>query len=132
MSVQNRHYESRRGSVKYMQRLAVRRATFLILLFCIAWSFAGKVKVARAGPEQVEKGPQAGTPNDVANGFPVLMTNYKYDHLSNEQRRIYLYAFFEALSFVLYGMSQEGDVRILNAWSNCVAKTKDSGLWSSF
>lgn len=65
--------------------------------------------------------------------FPWMMTAYNYDHLTPEQRKIYLNAYFETMGFILYSHLPEKDssaMKALNAWIDCVMETKDSETWS--
>ena len=61
------------------------------------------------------------------------MTSYKHGHLTPEQKKIYLYAFFETMGFILYSYLSHEDpnaMKHLNAWIDCVMETKDSATWS--
>jgi len=67
-------------------------------------------------------------------GFPWLMTQYKYDHLSDKQQDIYLNSFFESAGFILYSYLPHDNpdaVKTMNTWFDCVNETKDSkNKWS--
>lgn len=65
--------------------------------------------------------------------LPWLMTPYKHTHLNQEQKRIYLNAYFETIGFILYSYLSREDtnaMKQLNAWIDCVMETKDSEKWS--
>jgi len=65
--------------------------------------------------------------------FPWLMTPYKHAHLTPEQKQIYLNAYFETMGFILYSYYPRKDssaMKQLNAWIDCVMKTRDSKQWS--
>jgi hypothetical protein len=65
--------------------------------------------------------------------FPAQITSYKNAHLTPEQRKIYLNAYFETMGFILYSFISEKDsgaIKDLNAWIDCVMETKDSETWS--
>jgi hypothetical protein len=92
-------------------RGTIRMLTIFLIIVCFSYGAYGKEK----------------------NEFPWMMTAYKYSHLTPEQRKIYLNAYFEAMGFVLYGYCHEKDssaVKTLNTWIDCVMETKDSETWS--
>lgn len=65
--------------------------------------------------------------------FPAQITSYKHAHLTPEQRKIYLNAYFETMGFILYSFISEKDsgaIKDLNAWIDCVMETKDWETWS--
>ena len=63
--------------------------------------------------------------------FPWQMNMYKYAHLSANQKKIYLYSYFETIGFVLYSYTADrNDKNYLSEWIDCVLKTKDSNTWT--
>ena len=65
--------------------------------------------------------------------FPWLMTPHKHAHLTKEQEKIYLYAYFETVGFILYGHTSQSDpeqIKQTNTWIDCVNDTKNSEKWT--
>ncbi len=59
------------------------------------------------------------------------MDLYKHAHLNKKQEKIYLYAYFETVAFIIYGNAPRDELgKELNTWINCVKNTKLSN-WIS-
>jgi len=73
--------------------------------------------------------------SEETSNFPWLMTIYKYEHLTKQQKNIYLYAYFETVGFILYGYTNQKDssaMKTINAWIDCIMETKGSEKWSPY
>jgi|GEM_PF-5294687 len=60
--------------------------------------------------------------------FPWLIKSYKHGYLTTEQQRIYLFAFFETVNYILYNNLPREDPRskkMRSAWNDCVLATKN-------